>query len=109
MRKLLYLVILLMFSISCWYFLLRPTKESELIQEGNYLIGKIEVYKQLHLTLPNSLEDIGIVITDESMPEVYYQKIDSIHYVVFFGTSLGESKTYYSDSKKWEGVQRKIR
>lgn len=35
-------------------------------------------------------------------------KMDSLHYTLSFGAKLGESKIYYSDSKKWEGRNREI-
>lgn len=52
--------------------------------------------------LPNSLKDIGIKEKDGSDPPLYYQKAKnaSYEYSVSFGTSLGESKIYYSDSKE---------
>jgi hypothetical protein len=28
--------------------------------------------------------------------------MDSANYIVYFGTSLGESMVYYSDTKEWD-------
>jgi hypothetical protein len=41
--------------------------------------------------------------------ELFYSKWDSVNYLVWYGTDLGESMTYYSDSKKWEERQRGFR
>lgn len=80
-----------------------------MINEGNLIIQKIEHYRQVHNQLPNSLTDIGIEIKSESDPPLYYDKMDNLHYTISFGTSLGESKIYYSDSKQWEDFYREMR
>ena len=49
--------------------------------------------------LSESLEEIGIKDPDLN---VFYRKIGPEEYCVWFGTSLGESETYNSRSKKWE-------
>ena len=58
---------------------------------------------------PSSLSDIGIVVVDESNPLYYYQRIDSLHYTLSFSNGVGESKIYYSDSRKWEDFPRPIK
>ncbi len=83
-----------------YFFFIRNTRENKLIKKGNKLIERIEKFKQERGSLPNSLTEIGIEET-ESGP-LYYQKEDSLNYIIFFGTSLGESKTYYSNIKKWK-------
>lgn len=79
-------------------------RDVELIKQGDKLITKIEAYKKRTGNLPSSLQELGIKETEEG--PFYYQKKDSVNFIVWFGTSLGESKTYYSDSKKWEAHQR---
>ena len=79
-------------------------REEKLIKKGNDLVSKIELYKKSKGVLPASLSDIGIEEKEEG--PLYYQRKDSVKYMVWFGTSEGESKTYYSDSKKWEDYQR---
>jgi len=37
---------------------------------------------------------------------LYYEKKDSLNYIVWFAKSSEEVKTYYSDTKKWEDYQR---
>ncbi len=79
------------------------------MQEGNEYIKKIEHFKKINNTLPNSLSDIGISVFSESDPPIYYEKIDSIRYIISFGTTLGDSKIYYSDTKQWEDRYREMK
>jgi hypothetical protein len=74
--------------------------EKRQIKQGDELIVKIEEFKAEKGYLPDSLEDIGIKETLEG--PLFYEKKDSIHYMVWFGTSLGESMIYYSDTKEWD-------
>jgi len=84
-------------------------RENYLIQQGNEFVKKIEQYKEVNNRLPASLSDVGIVVKDEANPPIYYERRDSIHYTVWFGTTLGESKIYYSDSRKWENFYREMK
>jgi hypothetical protein len=79
------------------------------MQKGNEFVDKIEQYRKDYFRLPESLSDIGITVKSELDPPIYYEKRDSIHYTVSFGTILGESKIYYSDSKKWEDRYRTMK
>lgn len=79
-------------------------RDKILISQGNTLVNKVELYRQKNGELPTSLSDIGII--EKAEGPLYYQKKDSTRYIIWFGNSLGESKTYYSDSKKWEDQQR---
>ena len=75
-------------------------KEKELIKEAEIVIDKIEHYKALKGYYPNTLADVGFDY-DESGP-LFYQKNNSISYLLYFGTTLGESKIYYPDTKTWK-------
>jgi hypothetical protein len=75
-----------------------------LINKGNAIVEQIEGFKQVNGRLPNSLSELGIQQND-----LFYSKWDSVNYMVWFGSDLGESKTYYSDTKKWEDIQRSFR
>lgn len=79
-----------------------------MIDNGNAIVKQIESYKDSVGIVPMSLLDIGITIIDESIPPYYYQRIDSSHYTLSFSNGVGESKIYYSDSKKWEDFPRGI-
>jgi hypothetical protein len=90
---------------------------------GNTIVEKIELYKNANGFFPNSLQDIGydegLGIKGEyvcyeanifSVPSITvingkifcYQRVDSVNYMVWFGTTLGEGIYYYSDTQQWE-------
>lgn len=87
----------------------KSRRENTLMHQGNEFVEKIEQYKKDNNRLPVSLSDIGITVKSEYEPPIYYEKRDSIHYTISFGTTLGESKIYYSDSKKWEDRYREMK
>jgi hypothetical protein len=66
---------------------------------GNEVISRVDAFRKNHGYVPESLKDVGI--TDPDL-RVFYQKTDDNEYIVWFGTTLGESETYNSRSKKWE-------
>jgi hypothetical protein len=93
---------------------------------GNTIIEKIELYKKTNGYPPDWLQSIGYeeydflglhgdsnsYITDTTTSgtsvikvngEIFcYRRIDSVNYMVWFGTTLGEGIYYYSDSQQWE-------
>lgn len=77
------------------------------ISTGNTLVKKIEEYKNENDTLPISLVELD---QDEIIDGVLfcYEKIDSINYIVWFSTALGEGIYYYSDTRKWEDRLRSV-
>lgn len=98
--------VLILFLI--WYYILRTYRENKLEIEGNNIIYKIEHYVQLNDTLPPNLLVLGINDTNDSFP-FYYETFGCNNYILSFGLSIDESKTYYSDSKKWEYGYREIK
>lgn len=80
-------------------FYISACSHSGKMKQGNELVSKIEKFKSEKGRLPESLSEIGIVET-ESGP-IYYKKESDSKYIVWFGTSLGESMTYDSDTKQW--------
>jgi hypothetical protein len=78
------------------------------IATGDTIIKKIELYKSENGVLPNSLQDIK---QNEIINNVLfcYEKIDSVSYMVWFGTTLGEGVYYYSDTQQWEDRLRKMK
>jgi hypothetical protein len=68
---------------------------------GNTVVSKVEEYRRAKGRLPNSLSEVGIE-EDEGCP--CYCKTGDDSYIVWYGTSLGESDTYSSETKKWSEV-----
>ncbi len=102
--------ILLLLFVGFWFFFLKDARENRLMKEGNILVVKIEAFRAEYKRLPSSLEEIGVT-EQEGVDALYFSKQDSLseNYMIWFGTSLSESKTYYSDSKKWEEFYRKMK
>jgi hypothetical protein len=94
------LIILTVILVSCFFYF-RSYEDRRLKKEANVIVTKIEDFKKKYNRLPNSLNELDIHHED-----LFYNKFDSVNYIVWFGTDLGESMTYYSDSKKWEEAQR---
>lgn len=82
--------------------------EKRMIEEGNFIITKIEHYREKFGEYPDSLSLIGIEIIDESNPPYYYEKEGDESFTISFSNGVGESKIYYSDSRQWEDFPRKI-
>ena len=93
--------ILIMF----WFYYSHNSRDNRLQKKGADLINTIELFSAKHKRLPNSLEDLGIKEFD-GLDELYYDKRDSLCYTVSYGTTLGESMFYYSDTKHWESKYR---
>lgn len=68
-------------------------------KKGNEIIQKIEDYRKSKGKLPESLDDIGEDPNADG--PVYYEKTDSANYYIWFGTTLGSSCTYHSETKEW--------
>ena len=77
-------------TIGCW----GPSKRDA----TNNAISKIEAFRKLTGRLPDSLSEAGAQ-DDESCP--CYCKTGDDSYLVWYGTTLGESDTYDSETRKW--------
>jgi hypothetical protein len=95
------LVISLFFAIAVFLYF-RYTENKSYISKGSELIEKIEEYKQEYGELPETVSDFGVIETMGEGP--YYEKIDSLNYIVFFNIGFDNRKVYYSHSKKWIDV-----
>ncbi len=73
-------------------------------KEGYHIIEKIQNFQRSNRVLPETLSEIDIIERENS--KFHYKKIDSFRYMIWCGNILGESETYYSDSKKWEKHQK---
>ena len=85
---------------------------------GNSIIEKIEQFKKNNVYPPDRIYSVGsefdclIFQNDTSNvirtsvfeikgEEFCYERLDSVNYMIWFGTTLGEGMYYYSDTKKW--------
>jgi hypothetical protein len=79
------------------YFRTTESKKYEI--RGAELIDKIEKFRKQNDSLPNNVSELGFL---ESMGEgPYYEKNDSVNYIVFFNIGFDNTKTYYSQLKEW--------
>ncbi len=100
MKRKYWILIIVLLSLIAFYFVyLRRANERELINKGNDIVKMVEDFRSKNGKLPESLHEIGIKEKEDG--PLYYEKWDSVDYIVYFGTSLGESMTYYSDKKEW--------
>jgi hypothetical protein len=82
------------------YFQYKENNDYE--QCGNRLISKIEDFKHKHNRLPNSVLDLGLEEHMDNGP--YYEKKDSVNYIIFYNIGFDETKIYYSDIKQWNDI-----
>jgi len=75
------------------------------IRAGDELIQAIEAYRREHRFLPSSIEKTGL--RDSDALRVFYEKCGDSRYLVWFGTTLGESMSYSSVTRKWESRNRR--
>ena len=76
---------------------------------GNTIVERIEEYRAANDSLPDSLAGIGldesirITIDDKDGTLFCYEKVDSLNYIVWFGTTLGDGIYYY-----WVNVKSRL-
>ena len=64
------------------------------------MIQKVEEYKSTNGQLPTDIAELGLEFELEN--EAYYEILTDSTYSVWYGTSLGVSMVYYSESKTWK-------
>jgi len=69
-------------------------------KEGDSVRDKIEAYRSVHGALPPDLEAVGIPERMEG--PIYYRREDDREYILWFGTTLGESVIYSSKTRQWD-------
>ena len=67
---------------------------------GATISAQLEKYRAEHGTFPPDLSHIGVELKLEG--PIYYEKVSSDHYTLYYGASLGESVIYDSKRKTWE-------
>jgi hypothetical protein len=68
-------------------------------RSANEIVSRVEAFRVNHKRVPDTLHEIGI---DDPDLRVFYGKTSDEEYIVWFGTTLGESETYDSKKRKWE-------
>lgn len=63
------------------------------------LIEKVETFKKAHNRLPENVTELGL--TESMDSPAFYQVENDSTYMVWYGLSVGESKVYRSETKKW--------
>ncbi len=82
------------------FFYFRHAENKKYEKQGLELVSKIEEYRQHNNRLPDNFSELGLI---EPMGEgPYYEKKDSLNYIVFFNIGFDNTKTYYSQTKKWK-------
>jgi regulatory protein YycI of two-component signal transduction system YycFG len=100
MKKIFIIMVIIVIGILVFVFYMRKEEENSLHELGKITIQKIENFRDNNKRLPNSLSELGIIEKEEG--PIYYSKIDSNRYVIWFGTTLGESQTYDSEKRNWK-------
>jgi hypothetical protein len=74
------------------------------IRDGNSLISQINSFQQSHGRLPLDLSELGNDTAQAAEKKgLSYERCSSgVHYIVWFGTTLGESVSYDSRSSGWK-------
>lgn len=73
-------------------------QQMELMRQSKPIHEALKAYNQKHRSYPDSLDQIGIP-SREAGP-IYYQR-EGDSYLLWFGTRLGESRTYRSSEGYW--------
>lgn len=100
-----YVILLLIVSVvACGYAVIRAWPPELFyrteLRTGNMIISRVESFKAVHGHLPENLNEVGIANADSL--NVFYRREGSERYIVWFGTTLGESMTYDSQLRKWQ-------
>lgn len=93
MRLIFPALFMLIFFVACEDY------QPDLKIDGEVLIEEIETFLEEKGHLPENLNELGREET-ESGP-LYYLKKSETHYIVWFGTTVGESVTWDSEEAAW--------
>ncbi len=83
-------------------FYSKHSEEVKYETEGAELVRRIEKYRRQWSRLPHSVSELGLV--EESDEGPYYEKKDSVNYVVYFNIGFDDTKIYFSQTGEWEYV-----
>ncbi|QIF03923.1 hypothetical protein [Roseimicrobium sp. ORNL1] len=74
-------------------------REQSLMQAARPIQAELEMYRQRYQQYPDSLVHIGVVEKEGS--PIHYQRDSKDHYILWFGSHLGKSKTFQSSAGDW--------
>ncbi|HEY2858730.1 MAG TPA: hypothetical protein VGJ21_09970 [Terracidiphilus sp.] len=83
------------------YFLFAPDSwlYSRRIALGNRDAFKIDAYRQRTGRVPARLEDLGVDVSEDG--PICYERCSDTRYILWFGTTLGESMSFDSAKRTW--------
>jgi hypothetical protein len=84
--------------LTYWVFAPDSWKYASKIAIGYKDARNIDAYRERTGRLPAKLEDVGISV-DLSGP-IFYDRCSDTRYVLWFGTTLGDSMSFDSDDRK---------
>lgn len=100
MKKLIIVISVVVIIILGVFFYLSTLESQEYKEKGSLLIEKVEKYKSQYGQLPESVKNLKI---ESEMGEgPYYEKVDSLKYIVYFNIGFDNMLTYYSDTEIWK-------
>jgi hypothetical protein len=92
-------LILITVALGVIAFLLVPDRAHRLMRQAEPIQASLESYRQQHGHYPDSISQIGLVEREEG--PLYYQRESESSYILWFGTTLGESVTFNSTDRRW--------
>ncbi len=75
-------------------------RQQGLREETAYMVQRIDSFTSKMQRLPEDLSELGYQL-DESGP-LYYERIDSVSYRIWYSQSLGESAVWDSRTRRWQ-------
>ena len=103
-----YIIVSVVILTMLLFFFIKNKREKDLIQKGEDIVEKIELFRKKNHRLPKDLNEIGI-LEEENANALYYDVRNDTSYTVSFMMSIDYNKTYYSDTKEWENGYREMK
>ena len=100
MKKFLFVLgIFLLFPLFYILFPYSVWKHPLKIYCGNGIVKMVEAYKHMNNSLPSTLNELNI--SEKKRDGFFYETFNKDHYIIWFGTTLGESIQYNSIEGRW--------
>jgi hypothetical protein len=82
------------------FFYLRIAEDEEYKEAGSLLVEKVEKYKLENGKLPETVSELHL--KSEMGEGPYYEKIDSLKYIVYFNIGFDDMFMYNSETNIWK-------